>query len=97
MKNLNNLHLLVCLYPCRVSTSPNADKWLLSNILLTYVFNDLTLYYRSVVLKLVHVAEHLEVMGLFVEHHEILIYLIPLYEPGTILLVENMTILMCAV
>lgn len=55
------------------------------------------LYYRSVVLKLAHVAEHLEVMGLFAEHHEILIYLIPLYEAGTILRPENMTILMCAI
>lgn len=27
------------------------------------MFNDFTLYYRSVVLKLVHVAEHLEVKG----------------------------------
>lgn len=61
------------------------------------MFNDFTLYYRSVVLKLVRVAEHLEVMGLFVEHHEILIYLMPLYEPGTILLAENMTVLMHAI
>lgn len=61
------------------------------------MFNDFALYYRSVVLKLAHVAEHLEVMVLFAEHHEILIYLIPLYEPGTILLTENMTILMCAI
>lgn len=59
--------------------------------------NDFTLYYRSVVLKLVRVAEHLEVMGLFAEYHEILIYLISLYEPATILLAENMTILMCAI
>ena len=61
------------------------------------MFNDFTFYYRSVVLKLVPVAEHLEVMGLFAEHHEILTYLIPLYEPAAILLAENMTILICAV
>lgn len=61
------------------------------------MFNDFALYYRSVVLKLVRVAERLEAMGLFAERHEILTYLIPLYEPATILLAENMTILMCAV
>lgn len=61
------------------------------------VFNDFTLYDRSVVLRLVPVAEHLEVMGLFAEHHEILTYLIPLCEPAAILLAENMTIWMCAV
>lgn len=53
------------------------------------MFSDFALYYRSVVLKLVHVAEHLEVMGLFAEHHEILINLIPLYKPGSILLAKN--------
>lgn len=63
--------------------------FLFSNILLASVFSDFTLHYRSVVLKLVHVAEHLEVMGLFAEHHEILIYLIPLYEPGAILLAKK--------
>lgn len=61
------------------------------------VFNAFTLYYRSVALRLVPVAEHLEVMGLFAEHHEILTYLIPLCEPAAILLAENMTALMCAV
>lgn len=61
------------------------------------VFNDFALYYRSVALRLVPVAEHLEVMGLVAEHHEILTYLIPLCEAAAILLAENMTALMCAV
>lgn len=60
-----------------------------SDILLASVFSDFTLHYRSVVLKLDRVAEHLEVMGLFAEHHEILINLIPLYKPGAILLAKN--------
>lgn len=60
-----------------------------SNILLASVFSDFALHYRSVVLKLVHVAEHLEIMGLFAEHHEILINLTPLYKPGAILLAKN--------
>lgn len=99
LKHSNNLHSsdTYVVSPYKNEDGFTTNGFFFLNILLASVFSDLTLHYRSVVLKLVHVAEHLEVMGLFAEHHEILIYLIPLYEPGRILLAKNMTMLMCAI
>lgn len=80
---------------------PGHDKQLLSTRSRhpppAYVLNNFALRYRSVAARLGRVAEHLEAMWLFAEHHEMLIYLTPLYEPGTLLPAENMTLLMCAI
>lgn len=100
LKNSNNLHSsdTYAVSPYKNEDGFTTNGFFFSNLLLASVCSDLSLHYRSVVLKLVRVAEHPEVMGLFAEHHEILICLIPLYEPGRILLAKkNMTVLMCAI
>lgn len=101
LKNSNNLHLSVCLYPDTVSTSQNAAGFmtngffqtsclLMCSMILPFIidqwFSNLSMWLST-----------WKLWGFFAEHHEILIYLIPLYVPATILLAENMTILMRAI
>lgn len=88
-KYLNNWYLLVCLYTYSVSTSQNADGLVTNGLFQTtrllVCLYDFTLYYRSVVLKLVPVAEYTwKLWGLLWTPWNTGEGLIPLYEPAAI-------------